>query len=272
MRRVLALIARELDIARISSVASGQRVLVTFCLTPGQLSKFAAAVQPDVVLFDLTDSSGRPILDTIRVLRSALPRIAFVACISLTSEEVHALPDLIRSGISGVLVRETDFSPAVLIPALERACRLRDEEAILAPVVEVVPASLSQFFRSAMLNSDQRVTVEATASQSGVHSRTVAAQLKRLKLPTAGRIIGWLRILSAIRMLEDAEVSLESVANRLGFPGASGLHHMLRRYFGTSRSGLAQAGGFEGALAMFRAELGSDDSRVQPAKSPVDMK
>jgi AraC-like DNA-binding protein len=79
--------------------------------------------------------------------------------------------------------------------------------------------------------------------------------LRAAHLPPPHKILGWSRLLIAIRLLNEGGYSVERVAQELNFPGGASLRNMLKRYVGKSPGELRHSDGFQQMLDGFKSAL-----------------
>ena len=91
--------------------------------------------------------------------------------------------------------------------------------------------------------------------------------LKEFGLPSAGHLMGWVRLLHAGRWLSDPGRSAESVSRQLDYSSGAAFRRALRAYVGATPSRVAEGGGLGFVLERFlrRCGLGRSDAHGRSA-------
>lgn len=93
------------------------------------------------------------------------------------------------------------------------------------------------------------------AAVLGVTETTVIRRCERLALPPPRRLLAWVRVLLAARLLDQPGRTAQSVANVCGYATEAGLRKVIRGFLGTSVTELRERGALETAAGAFRREL-----------------
>ena len=89
----------------------------------------------------------------------------------------------------------------------------------------------------------------------GVTETTVIRRCERLRLPPPRRILAWVRVLLAARLLEDPERTSQGVAYACGYATEAGLRRVVQRLPGRGHRRAGGRGPLRTASATFLAEL-----------------
>jgi AraC-like DNA-binding protein len=104
-------------------------------------------------------------------------------------------------------------------------------------------------------HSRREMSVEDAATAMGIHRKTLVDRLRSAGLPSPRTIIGWSRLLTAARLLDDPGRTVEQVALRLDFPSGTALRNMFKRYTGLRTSEVRENGGVRCVLHAFKRVL-----------------
>jgi transcriptional regulator GlxA family with amidase domain len=96
---------------------------------------------------------------------------------------------------------------------------------------------------------------DAFAGIFGVYFRTLSARCAELRLPTPRRLLGWMRVLLALALLEEAERTVMNVAVCCGYNDNSSLKRAIENFTGGGASGSIRDQRFDPAFDGFAAEL-----------------
>lgn len=104
-----------------------------------------------------------------------------------------------------------------------------------------------------------------------VSRRTVSRWFRRSRLPAPRRLLAWLRLLRAARILDDTERTVATVARTCGYASDSNLRTALARFVGRSPRKLRREGALASVGVRFRQEItprGAARGTSPPPASP----
>lgn len=93
------------------------------------------------------------------------------------------------------------------------------------------------------------------AAVLGVTETTVIRRCERLALPPPRRLLAWVRVLLAARLLDQPGSTVQRAAAVCGYATEAGLRKVVRGFLGTSVTELRERGALETAAGAFRREL-----------------
>lgn len=169
----------------------------------------------------------------LRELIRATSSVPVVAAVSLHQSNAAALRTLLETGVSEIGSMDGTSELRPLLPTLRRAharpLKRRLEERL--PVW--VPEDARTLIRAAAETVVDRGGREAFAGIFGVYVRTVADWCRELNLPPPRRLLGWVRVLLALTLLEEAHRTVISVALACGYKDNSSLKRAIENFTGT---------------------------------------
>jgi AraC-like DNA-binding protein len=182
----------------------------------------------------------------------SVPVVAAVPFARTTSVYVRALLD---AGVAEVANVEGEVKLAALVPTLRQAharpLKRRMEERM--PVW--VPEDGRMLIRAgaeAVVDGGGR---ESFAEIFGVYVRTVAARCTEAGLPPPRRLLGWIRVLLALSLLEEVHRTVLNVALVCGYTDNSSLKRAVDNFTDSAVHGSIRDQTFAGAFDGFAAEL-----------------
>lgn len=199
--------------------------------------------------------SGDLSIGMIDKLHSAYPFVPVVGYIDFSPKRVPDILAAAQAGAAEMILRDVDDLRIAALRILEAettvdlTCRVKEV------LNELVPVQLHDFFMYCVRYSAKGVTVDSAAIRLRRNRKTIANWLSSANLPSPHKIVGWGRVLTASRLLEDSSRSLEQVARELSFLSGTALRSMIKRYLGVNPEVVRQEGGFEYALPRFVSAL-----------------
>lgn len=156
------------------------------------------------------------------VITSAGTAAGIDACLHLVRTELGAK---VANGIARRMVvpPHRDGGQAQFVDTPVPYTPTEDDE--LAALLEWIPANLHL-----------ELNVEQLAGRAHMSNRTFARRFAKATGTTPGRWITGQRVILAQRLLEDADLDIEQIAARCGFPNGGQLRHHFSQVVGTSPS------------------------------------
>jgi AraC-like DNA-binding protein len=168
-------------------------------------------------------------------------------------------PDFLRLlgrwGVSEVIVEGVEDTPA----GIARAIRFAQGKLLLGLMEEVLPSYLPGRSRRMLFAAAEAVSTGGhspdLAAILGVTETTVIRRCERLRLPPPRRILAWMRVLLAARLLEDGGRTSQAVAYACGYATEAGLRRVVQNFLGVGVTELRRRGALRTASGAFLAEL-----------------
>ena len=199
-----------------------------------------------------TDGSAAPELREFLLDFAWLP---VVAAVRTGPETLESLRLLGRWGVSEVIVEGVEDTPA----GIAKAIRFAQGKLLQGLMEEVLPSYLPGRARRLLFAAAEAVSVGGhspdLAAVLGVTETTVIRRCERLRLPPPRRILAWVRVLLAARLLEDAGRTSQGVAYACGYATEAGLRRVVHNFLGLGITELRRRGPLRTASTTFLAEL-----------------
>ncbi|HEX2091689.1 MAG TPA: helix-turn-helix domain-containing protein [Longimicrobiaceae bacterium] len=231
----------------------------------GSLRETARTASPcDLVIVDplagRCDGEPSPELRDFLALHRWLPVVAVVRD-RPGSDSFHLLSTLIRWGVSEVILQGVEDTP----DGVGKAVRAAQGKLLAGLMEEVLPPHLPGRVRRLLFAAAEAAAAGGhspdLAALLGVTETTVIRRCERLRLPPPRRILAWVRVLMAARLLEDPDRTAQSVAYACGYATEAGLRRVVRSFLGTSVTELRRRCALETAATAFLAELRERNAR-----------
>lgn len=222
-----------------------------FCSRNVELADTCARFAPvGVLVFALEDAEGNSTAGTIRVAKIRHPTAIVVLFCSNSHTSSQRLLEAVRDGIH-VLARQgvDDLGKAIsdafdLRPLLARPTLLPLVAESLGEKYDHV-----ERFVKCCLADVQMTRVSMVIRALGIPPRTLSAQFERALLPSPALLLMRLRLLRAIDMLSDDDLSISEAATLAGFQNQSDLRGALRRHHSVKPSEARSSEVFTRALS-----------------------
>jgi hypothetical protein len=229
---------------------------IRFCLTRESLVAVAAQEAIDAAIADVRDAAGASVMPAFAAIHRRTPRLPLILFCLPTPEALRDLPSFIAvtPGLNLVL-RNCEHLGLALRPILRSARVPGAGETLARHLVPLVPRSFRPFLLVSALKASPGLTVGTAAAWSGVPRRTLERSLHRARLPSASVLLGSCAALHAAWWLDVQGWPAKQVVTEMGFPHASSIVRLLRRYFGCTMGSLRDVGGFQELLRRFELTL-----------------
>ena len=241
---VAALIRGSAERVRFRSTLS-RTITVQFADTAAEIIDQITNGRVDAVIVDLHNERGESLAPAAQSIRRRFPSVTLVFYLSLVGADVREALALASSAApSAVIIRDHDDLTAIITRAVHGAREAGAASHVIAMVDRVAAPGLTDTLSFIARYATQPLYVTDVAQYAGVSRRTLFNQFRRAGLPTVARCIHWLRILHAAARLESPYVTVEQVADQLGFASSSTLRHLIKRLTSMTASDIRRAGGF----------------------------
>jgi AraC-like DNA-binding protein len=191
----------------------------------------------------------------VRKLIQATPSVPVVGAVSLHQSTAGALRTLLATGVAEIGSVDGTGELRALVPTLRRAHARPLKRRIEERLPVWVPEDARTLIRAAAETVVDRGGREAFAGIFGVYVRTVADWCRELDLPPPRRLLGWVRVLLALAMLEEAHRTVISVALACGYKDNSSLKRAIENFSGTPALASIRDQRFDPAFDRFVDEL-----------------
>lgn len=193
--------------------------------------------------------------EPLRELMMETPSVPVVAAVPFgraTAAEVRALLD---AGLAEVANAGDEVTLAALLPALRRAHARPLKRRLEARMPVWVSEEARTLMRAAAETVVEGGGRAAFAEVFGVYVRTVAARCTGAGLPPPRRLLGWIRVLLALSLLEEGHRTVLDVALACHYTDNSSLKRAVENFSGSAALRSIRDQTFDAAFDAFTAEL-----------------
>ena len=140
-----------------------------------------------------------------------------------------------------------------------------DPDSLHRILAEVQPPNLTSSAAQLLLAAADTVAQDGSAldlaAEVGMNPRALSRALLRARLPPGVRLLLWLRVLVAAKVLDSPGATVAHAAVASGYSSRAAVARVIKELTGMAPSALVQRGAFNTALLGFRAELAAASSR-----------
>lgn len=263
--RIVALVRDRVTLARLTDAVRPAATLVP-CVEVDHAR--AASADASVVVLDAQDGTGAPTDVLIRELRERAPALPILVYVDPRALPGDAVVAAVQAGATGLLFHGRDDVAVTVRAAVDAAARRATAGAVLRALHATIPGAVRPIVELAVSRASAPVTVEDLASALGVHRKTVACRLRAARYPEPRILIGWCRLFHAVGTLSATRQPAERVAGDLGFPSATAMRNLLRRYTGLRPADVRAGGGLDLVVHHFRAAIAADRAHARRGTCP----
>lgn len=184
-----------------------------------------------------------------------LPWFAVVAVLAPspgTADEVRTLREW---GVAEVVLRGAEDTPE----GITRAVRFAQGAVLRGVMLEVLPSYVTGHTRRLLFAAAEAIAAGGhspdLAAVLRVTETTVIRRCERLHLPPPRRLLAWVRVLLAARLLDQPGRTTRSVAYTCGYATEAGLRRVLQGFLAVSVTELRRRGALKTAGGAFLREL-----------------
>jgi AraC-like DNA-binding protein len=233
-------------------VSSVGRYRVRPCATWAELAQQAQLAPPSAVLL-VRAEPGDGALQALEMVMRATPSVPAVVALSFRGGSARHLAAALEAGVSEVVNLDLERTFASMHPTLRRA----HARPLKRRVEALLPVWMGEHARTLLRAAAETVVDgggrEVLASIFAVQQRTVADWTAELGLPPPRRLLGWMRVLLALTLLEEANRTVRNVAESCGYSDDTALKRAVENFTGAPSATRAQT--FATAFEVFRDEL-----------------
>jgi AraC-like DNA-binding protein len=194
-------------------------------------------------------------IESLRELILETPSVPVVAAVSsarATTAQVRALLD---AGLAEIANADEHTTLAALAPALRQAHARPLKRRLEERMPVWVPEDARTLVRAAAETVVDGGGREVFAGIFGIYVRTVTARCVDAGLPPPRRLVGWMRVLLALTLLEEAHRTVMNVAVCCGYTDNSSLKRAIENFTACPGSASIREHTFATAFDRFTAEL-----------------
>jgi AraC-like DNA-binding protein len=241
---VAALIRNASERIRFAS-AVRQNIVVRFANDASEIIDLIAHGEVAAVVVGLHSERRENIAPAAQSIQRRFPSLAVLFYFSLDGGDVReALALAATVTPHAVILRGVDDVSLTITQAIVGTRQAGATQQIGVMLNRIAPPGLGDILAFISRHAVRPLHVADVARYAGVSRRTLFNRFRQSGLPTVARTIHWLRLLHAAARFEVPDVTVEQVADELGFPSSSTLRHLLKRLTAMSASDIREAGGF----------------------------
>lgn len=185
----------------------------------------------------------------------ATPSVPVVAAVSFREAGAARVRALLAAGIAEVVNEDVVPAMAGMIPTLRRAHARPLTRRMEAGLPVWMPEEGRTLLRAAAGTAVDLGGRTLFAEAFGVYVRTVAEKCAELHLPPPRRLLGWVRVLLALSLLEEADRTVMNVALVCGYRDNSSLKRAVENFTGSGALDSIRDHSFASAFDGFVTEL-----------------
>jgi len=231
-----------------------------------EAARNASAAEVAVVEASGPDAGLSP---ELRAFLAEFPQVPVIAVLPPALESVREVRTLREWGVAEVIVRGVEDTPEGIAGAVRYA-----QGTVLRGVVqEILPPYVGAPTRRLLLAAAEAIATGGhardMAAALSVTETTVMRRCERLRLPPPRRLLAWMRVLLAARLLDHPGRTSQSVAYACGYATEAGLRRVLQGFLGTSVTELRERGAVKAAAGAFLRELRELRAAARKPEGPV---
>lgn len=219
-----------------------------------ETARDAAPTTVAIVDPSLGSEDGSPSPE-LRSFVAEFPWLPVIATVEGAPAQLDHLLTLGRWGVSEVIVRGMEDTPA----GVRRAVRFAQGKVLQGVLEEILPAYFSGRVRRILFAAAEAIGAGGhapdLAAALGVTETTVMRRCERLRLPPPRRLLAWVRVILAARLLDQPGRTGQSVAAACGYATEVGLRRVLQNLLGMGVTELRSRGALDTAARAFLREL-----------------
>jgi len=175
--------------------------------------------------------------------------------------------EMARLGIRWFVTLNVDDHPLALRRLLLRAVNDGTVERFREQLRDLLPPRCCEIVEVTLEACVAPLAVCDLASRFNVSERQFHRRMRRLGLPSPGALIRWCRVLHAVRLMDDADRSLNQAARLLEFSDPANLRRLIKSTTSRSPSQILDSGGLIAVQIAFMNRISPLHSR--PASADV---
>lgn len=216
----------------------------------------------DVAGVSLADGGREELL----ALRRRFPSVGFVLLES-GSVEPRRLLELGRLGFRSLVLMGYEGQEWGLRRNVERAWKETVPSRVVRGLSAKLPLRVARVLSVALDHVHRCWSAEVLAERVGLSRPFLSVLLKRAGLPSAGRLLIWIRLLHAAEWLGDPGRTGQSVSRQLEYSSGAAFRRVLKNYTGATPTRVVASGGMPFVLRHFIRHNGFLTRRSEHARS-----
>lgn len=194
-------------------------------------------------------------IESLRELIRETPSVPVVAAVPVARASTAQVRALLHAGLAEIADAAEHTPLAAVAPALRQARARPLKRRIEERMPVWVPEDARTLLRAAAETAVDGGGREVFAGIFGIYVRTVTGRCVDAGLPPPRRLVGWVRVLLALTLLEEAHRTVLNVAVCCGYTDNSSLKRAIENFTGRPGPGSIREQTFAAAFDGFTAEL-----------------
>lgn len=219
-----------------------------------ELREWARSAPPRSVVLARVGPAGDG-ADALRELIRETPSVPVVAALEFGTAGAGMVREVLAAGVAEVANLDGITSLAALVPTLRRA----HAQPLKRRMEAGLPVWMGEDARTLLRAAAETVVDgggrDVFAGIFGVYARTLSVRCTELHLPAPRRLLGWMRVLLALTLLEEEGRTLLNVAAGCGYNDRSSLKRAVENFTGAPGSASLRDTRLGDALERFAGEL-----------------
>lgn len=183
------------------------------------------------------------------------PSVPVVAAVEFGKADAARVRAIVAAGVAEIVNLDGVRGMEAIVPTLRRAHAQPLKRRMEARLPVWMPEDARTLLRAAAETGVDRGGRDVLAGIFGVYARTLSARCADLHLPAPRRLLGWMRVLLALALLEEEGRTVMNVAISCGYNDNSALKRAIENLVGTPAPGAIRDQRFEPAFDGFLDEL-----------------
>jgi AraC-like DNA-binding protein len=183
------------------------------------------------------------------------PSVPVVAAVEFGRMDAGQVRSVVATGVAEIVNLDGVRGLEAIVPTLRRAHAQPLKRRMEARLPVWMPADARTLLRAAAETVVDGGGRDVFAGIFGVYARTLSARCTDLHLPAPRQLLGWMRVLLALTVLEEAGRTVMNVALSCGYNDNSALKRAIENFVGTPAAASIRDQRFEPAFDAFLEEL-----------------
>jgi AraC-like DNA-binding protein len=225
--RIVAWSAGEREHERFIARTLAHVARIVFCRSEPALFDELAKGSGAVVLVELGETTMPAAPAVVHDVKRRFPSVLVVGHCWLGPAASAEIVASSRAGLDALALRGYDDLAMTMRRALAR--ERGDDAVVLLELESMVPAPLLRWAGIVLDRVGEGPSVHTVARALGCGPRTLERMTQSLGVASPARLIGWMRLLYAARLLAVRRLDVDEVASRAGYPSSGALRRAFRR-------------------------------------------
>lgn len=215
-----------------------------------ELREHARTAPPSSIVLVRNDGTPKAAEELAGLIRET-PSVPVVAALEFGKVDAARVRAIVAAGVAEIVNLDGLRGMEAIVPTLRRAHAQPLKRRMEARLPVWMPEDARTLLRAAAETVVDRGGRDVLAGIFGVYARTLSARCVDLRLPAPRQLLGWMRVLLALTVLEEEGRTVMNVAVSCGYSDNSALKRAIENLVGTPASGSIRDQHFEPAFDVF---------------------